>query len=301
VNRTLAITGATGFLGQAVMARVTANSRPVRALTRRAQSAIAQVHWTHGTLADPAALDELVSGAHAVLHIAGAVNVPSRADFAAANIAGTQAIVDAATRAGVRQFIHVSSLAAREPDMSNYGWSKSEAERVVQRSKLDWTIVRPPAIYGPRDAEMLELFKMAKRGFVLLPPPGRASLIHVDDLARLLQTLSAQPQTGQIYEVDDTEPLSHRELALRIGTAVGRAKVASFSAPAMLLHIAARADRLVRRKAAKLTPDRANYMVHPDWTCDPALAPPPGLWRPKIASRDGLAATARWYREQGWL
>jgi nucleoside-diphosphate-sugar epimerase len=69
----------------------------------------------------------------------------------------------------------------------------------------------------------------------------------------------------------------------------------------MLLHIAARADRLVRRKAAKLTPDRANYMVHPDWTCDPALAPPPGLWRPKIASRDGLAATARWYREQGWL
>ena len=302
----LAVTGATGFVGQAVLAAALAAGTRVQALTRRmTQAGLAtgspQPLWIEGTLADAAALDRLVEGADAVLHIAGAVNVPTRADFAAANIAGTQAVIDAATRADVRRFIHVSSLAAREPALSNYGWSKAEAERVVRESALDWTIVRPPAIYGPRDSDMLELFKMAKRGLVLLPPPGRASLIHVDDLARLLLALCAVPEPGALYEADDGEPLSHRELASRVGDAVGRAQVRSISAPAALLALAACGDRLVRGAKAKLTPDRARYMAHPDWTCDPALAPPAALWSPKIGSREGLAATARWYREMGWL
>jgi nucleoside-diphosphate-sugar epimerase len=296
----LAITGATGFVGQAVLDAALAAGTRVRALARRVQSDRERVDWIAGDLGNSDALRPLVDGAEAVIHIAGAVNVPTREDFAAANIAGTQAVIDAATKAGVSRFVHVSSLAAREPGLSNYGWSKAGAEAAVRGSALDWAIVRPPAIYGPRDSDMLELFRMAQRGFVLLPPPGRASIIHVEDLARLLLALAAVPGKNETIEPDDGAPLAHRDLALAIGRAVGR-RVLTLSAPAPLLRLAARGDRLMRGAKAKLTPDRAAYMAHSDWTANPAMTPDPTLWTPAIPLDAGLAATARWYREAGWL
>lgn len=131
----LAITGGTGFLGSHVLEQALAQGLRPQALTRRmggAQfaSGLSQPLWIEGTLADPAALARLVEGADAVLHIAGAVNVPTREAFAAANIEGTRNVVEAARAAGVRRFVHVSSLAAREPDLSAYGWSKAGAEEV---------------------------------------------------------------------------------------------------------------------------------------------------------------------------
>src|SRR3546814_20287384 len=114
---------------------------------------------------------------------------PDRAGFVAGTIEGTRAIVAAAERANVRRFVHVSSLAAREPALSVYGWSKAEAEKVVEASALDWVMVRPPAIYGPGDMEMRDLFRLARWGIALLPPPGKLSVIEVSDLARLLLAL----------------------------------------------------------------------------------------------------------------
>ena len=305
---TLAVTGATGFVGQAVLDAAVAGGHRVQALTRRMMAPVLSmdpkrhgVVWVEGTLEQPDALRRLCEGADAVLHIAGAVNVPTRKAFAAANIAGTQAIVDAALACGVARFVHVSSLAAREPQLSNYGWSKAGAEDVVRAATLDWTIVRPPAIYGPRDADMFELFRMAARGLMLLPPPGRTSIIHVGDLARLLLALATGGAHHAVIEPDDETPLSHRELGQAIGRAMGRDRLLSLSAPRMLLDLAARGDRLVRGDKAKLTPDRASYMAHPDWTSDPALRPAPTLWQPQIALVDGLKSTADWYRAQGWL
>ncbi|MFM6853055.1 MAG: SDR family oxidoreductase [Sphingopyxis sp.] len=300
----IAITGATGFLGQMVVDQAVASGVRVRALARTAPPPRDGVEWIAGALADDDALDRLCAGADAVLHAAGAVNVPSRAAFAAANIAGTQAMVDAAQRAGVRRFVHISSLAARHPMLSNYGWSKAGAEDVVRASPLDWTIIRPPGIYGPRDRDMLELFAMAQRGIMLLPPAGRGSWVHVADLARLLLALCAATAEhfGQIYEADDGTPggYSHRELGRAITSAMGRRAI-TLSAPRLLLRLAARADRLVRGDAARLTPDRAAYMAHPDWVVDAALAPPAQLWQPGISLVDGVARTAAWYRDAGWL
>ncbi|MEK6542230.1 MAG: NAD(P)-dependent oxidoreductase [Pseudomonadota bacterium] len=300
---TLAVTGASGFVGHAVVDTALAEGHQVTALTRRPQPARDGVSWIEGTLEDTGALDRLMKGVDIVLHIAGAVNVPTREAFAAANIAGTQAVVEAAARAGVKRFIHVSSLAARHPGLSNYGWSKAEAENVVTASALNWSIVRPPAVYGPRDSDMFELFRMARRGVMLLPPKGRTSIIHVDDLARLLIILVMQGAASRIYEPDDgTENgLSHKQLGQAIRTAMGRTNMLSFSAPRPLLHLAAHADRLVRGPRAKLTPDRASYMSHDDWVADPALAPPAGLWSPVIPHAQGLADTAIWYRTQGWF
>lgn len=298
---TLAITGATGFVGQAVIDHALTQGHRVQALARRPQAAREGVAWIAGDLADGAAHVALCEGADALIHIAGAVNVPTRAAFAAANIAGTQAIVDAATATGVRRFVHVSSLAAREPTLSNYGWSKAGAEDVVLASSLDWTIVRPPGIYGPRDLDVLEMFRMAKRGIMLLPPRGRGSWIHVEDLARLLLTLASGGASHAILEPDDGTPVTHEQMAQAIAQALGKASVTTLHAPRPLLNLAARADRLLRGDKAKLTPDRASYMAHPDWTSNPALRPDPALWQPQISASDGLAATARWYREQGWL
>jgi uncharacterized protein YbjT (DUF2867 family) len=302
---TIAITGATGFVGSHVLDAASAAGVPVRALTRKAQSPRGGVKWIVGALNDPTALDDLCAGADAVLHIAGAVNVPTRDAFAAANIAGTQGVVDAAIRTGAVRFIHVSSLAAREPALSNYGWSKAGAEDVVRAAPLPWTIVRPPAIYGPRDGDMFELFAMAKRGLVLLPPAGRASVIHVADLTTLLLALAttADFPASAVYEIDDGTPggLTHRELGQAIAAAVGRPGARTISAPRPLLALAAHGDRLVRRDKARLTPDRAAYMAHPNWVSDLAKRPPATLWTPQIGHEAGLASTARWYAEAGWL
>jgi nucleoside-diphosphate-sugar epimerase len=209
----------------------------------------------------------------------------------------------AATAAGVRRFVFVSSLAAREPGLSMYGASKARAEALVASSGLDWSIVRPPAVYGPGDRETLELFKMARLGVILMPPEGRLSLIHGGDLARLLLALADRDAPSElIIEPDDGRPCgwTHKSFAAALGKAVGRRPLV-LSSPGLVLRAAARADRLLRGARAKLTPDRAAYFLHRDWLVDPARAAPSDLWAPQIPTEQGLAETAQWYRAQGWL
>jgi nucleoside-diphosphate-sugar epimerase len=299
----LAITGGTGFVGAHVIDAALAAGHEVNALTRREQAPRAGVTWIHGSLDDRAALKRLVESADAAIHVAGVINAPDEAGFEAGNVTGTLAMLAAATAAGIRRFVHVSSLAAREPQLSLYGASKARAEELVERSGLDWAIVRPPAVYGPGDRETLELFKMAKRGFVLLPPKGRVSLVHVDDLARLLLALTARGVPKRlIIEPDDGTPdgWSHKDFARALGEAVGRRNV-SLSAPRPLLLVGAFLDGLFRRNRAKLTPDRAAYFSHPDWVVSTSNAPPAGLWHPRIETRQGLRQTADWYRLNHWL
>jgi nucleoside-diphosphate-sugar epimerase len=305
MSMNIAMTGATGFVGAETLDRALAADHSVKALARSAQPPRAKLKWIHGSLEQPKALDKVMRDADAVIHIAGVVNAPDRAGFEAGNALGTVAVIDAMRRQGVRRLIHVSSLAAREPDLSDYGWSKELAERHVQASGLDWTIVRPPAIYGPGDREMLDLFRMAKRGFMLLPPGGRLSVIEVGDLARLLLILAAERDKSRthIYEVDDGTPegWDHRDFAAALGRAVGRASVRTHATPPWLLNAAAGADRLFRGRNAKLTPDRVRYYCHPDWVSASLLRVPARLWEPLVTTADGLKATAEAYRAKGWL
>ncbi len=148
---TIAITGATGFVGGHLIRAARERGYELRALTRGWRPPQDGIDWVEGALDRPEALHKLARGADAVVHIAGLINAPDRAGFAAVNVAGTAAMIDAARRAGVRRFVHISSLAAREPSLSDYGWSKAKAERLVAASGLDWTILRPPAVYGPGD------------------------------------------------------------------------------------------------------------------------------------------------------
>lgn len=298
----LAVTGGTGFVGARLIAAALAAGHQVQALTRRPQAPRPRLDWVTGALDVPEALARLCAGADAVIHVAGVVNAPDRAGFAAGNIAGTEAMLAVAQAGRGARFVHVSSLAARAPELSVYGWSKAEAEARVMASPLDWRIVRPPAIYGPGDLEMLDVYRLAQRGWALLPPPGRVSLIAADDLVQLLLALATAPGTPALYEADDGTPdgWSHADYAQAIGTALGK-RVRAISLPAPALRVAARFDRLARGAKAKLTPDRARYMAHPDWTIDPTKRPPPTLWTPTTPTPEGLAATAAWYRAQGLL
>lgn len=303
---TLAVTGATGFVGRAVLEAATRAGLRVQALARRvpADAPPAGVAFVRGDLADRTALAALTHGADAVIHVAGLTRTLDDRAFETVNVLGTQTVMEATRAAGIRRFVFVSSLAAREPQLSAYGASKARAEALVQASGLEWTIVRPPAVYGPRDAEMFELFQSAARfGVVPLPPGGRTSLIHVEDLARLLIACRGNAETRQLLEPDDGAPggYSHPQLAQLIGEAVGRNRVLAPQLPAAALMLAAKVDRLVRRGNAKLTPDRARYMSHPDWAARPDCKPLAEVWEPEVSARDGLAQTAAWYRREGWL
>jgi uncharacterized protein YbjT (DUF2867 family) len=302
----LAITGATGFVGSAVLNEALGQGHQVKALVRRDQPPRAGVEWVRGDLSDSAALAALSEGADAVVHVAGLTNTPDPAEFETANVTGTARVVEAMRSGGAKRLVFVSSLAAREPKLSAYGASKARAETVVEASGLDWTTVRPPAVYGPRDSDMLDLFRAAKWGVVPLPPGGATSIIHADDLASLLVGLGASnaaPTRKQIYEPDDGREggWSHKELAAAIGRAMGRGSVFAPHLPEGVLIAAAAADRFLRGDRAKLTADRVGYMSHPNWVARFDRRPPAGLWQPRIAGEDGLKATAEWYRREGWV
>jgi uncharacterized protein YbjT (DUF2867 family) len=301
--RTLAVTGGTGFVGTHLLRHALDEGYDVRALTRGWKPPEDEIAWVDGALDRPETLAKLCAGADAVVHVAGAINAPSRAAFEAINVAGTANVIDAARKAGVKRFVHISSLSAREPKLSAYGWSKARSERLVAASGLDWTIVRPPAVYGPGDKETFELFKMARRGLVALPPKGHFSVIHVDDLCRLILALLDEADTwSQIYEPDDGREggWDHRHFARTLGRLYGK-RAATFALPKPVLRVASGLDRLFRRGGAKLTPDRVGYFCHPDWVVAAERRPPPSLWQPEVKTATGLKQTAEWYRSEGWL
>ena len=145
---------------------------------------------------------------------------------------------------------------------------------------------------------------MAKLGLMLMPPKGRVSVIHADDLARLLLALAGPAAPSNILvEADDGKPggWTHREFARALGGRgrhQARDRLLARHRPARSLPML---DQMVRGEKAKLTVDRAAYFSHRNWVVEPKRACPPQLWQPKIDTAEGLKQTAEWYRTEGWL
>jgi len=303
----IAITGATGFVGSRVAALA---GQPVRALTRRPQPPQDNVEWVVGDLDDRNALARLCEGAAAVIHIAGVVNAADEAGFHAGNVRGTGNVLAAVRAAGVQRFVHVSSLAARQPRLSLYGASKHDAEHLVMGSALDWVIVRPPGVYGPGDREMLDLFKAARFGIGLAPggPRARISLIHVDDLARALITLASSGPTREVLEIDDGAGAhgghAHADHAAAIAAALGRKPPRMIKVSNRMLGLAASLATLFagwQGKLPTLSRDRAFYLAYPDWVARGGNAALADVWQPQFALTQGMADTVAGYRAAGWL
>jgi nucleoside-diphosphate-sugar epimerase len=303
---TLALTGGTGFVGGHTIAEALHRGHRVRALARTPQPPRDGLEWIAGSLADEAALRCLAQGSDAIVHIAGVTNAADRRGFEQGNILGTAMLRRAI---GALPLVHVSSLSAREPQLSTYGWSKLVGEQIARGAAGPVTVLRPPAVYGPGDREFLELMKTAATGFVPFPADSVAAMIYGPDLAEALVALAenlAGPATtaGHSFEIDDgTGGYTPAQVAQAVGSALGRT-VRPFPVSPTLLKLAAIGDTAVARLKGtlpRITRDRAGYMAHRDWSADSTALLSLGLWKPATRLSDGMAATAIAYRAQGLL
>jgi nucleoside-diphosphate-sugar epimerase len=305
--RRVALTGATGFVGAHVLDALLAHGFEVSALTRRAQPERAGVTWIAGDLTDQPALHELVAGANAVVHVAGLIKARRRADFFDINKGGTARLLAALDGRPVR-YVHLSSMAAREPQLSSYAASKAAAEMLVRTAAgLDWTILRPPAVYGPGDRETLIFFKSARLRRPFLPGSARhrTSLIHVSDLASaIVAALEAPTASGLTAEVHDGAPDGYAfadVLGMIDGDPARHRPVYIPGAVMQAVGGVVWLASLLTGSVPMLTPGKARELTFPDWVCrDTALANHAG-WQAAIPAARGLAETRAWYEANGDL
>jgi len=273
----------------------------VRALVRSPDRAATLeergVELVEGDLGDPAALARLLAGSRGLIHAAGVVRGDSQRAFDAVNVEGTAAVIDALHRhPSPPRLLLISSLAAREPRLSWYAGSKRAAEALLEKETgLDWMILRPPAVYGPGDREMLPLFRLMSRGIATVPgaPEARLSLIHVDDLVAATTTcLCADGTRHRTLTLCDGKQGGYdwHEIARIAGDVWGR-RVKTWRVPALLLDTVAAANlRLaaITGRAPMLTPAKLRELRHRDWVVDNADITATTGWEPAIGLRRGL-------------
>ena len=301
-TRRIAVTGATGFIGRVLCARLRADGYPVSALVRNpahaADLAASGVTLVPGDLDDSNALRTLLDDCDVVIQLAGAVRGNSQQSFDHTNVRGTQNLLEAlATRKKLPALLLISSLAAREPGLSWYARSKYLAEQCLRDrpADLDWAIIRPPAVYGPGDKEMLPVFLWMARGIAPVPgdPDARVSLIHVEDLANAIIACLRLPRLQQqTFTLDDGTPGGYNwaEMAAIAG-GVWQRKVRLVRLPGPLLDMLARANLALSRAltyAPMLTPGKLRELRHPDWVADNEKITAATGWRPRIRLSQGL-------------
>jgi nucleoside-diphosphate-sugar epimerase len=302
---TIALTGGTGFVGQRLIPLLLAQGYDVRALTRQQQPTIEHLNWVKGDLSNLTALQTLCTDCDTVIHLAGVIKAVSAADFDLGNVDGTTNMLRAASELGMRRFLHVSSLAARQPHLSDYCRSKAESEELVKSSGLDWTILRPPGVYGPGDRETLALFKAAT-GPLLPIAAGkqRMSWIYVDDLCAAIIAALAPSLRHEVIEVDDDAGgYTQRQFAIAIAKSV-KGSPAIIALPKFIVLVAGAINHLIAKyqgRAAMLTPGKAREIFHRDWVvADRTLTRLTG-WHPHVTLEIGLKKTAGWFKTQKWL
>ncbi|MCD6303486.1 MAG: NAD-dependent epimerase/dehydratase family protein [Planctomycetes bacterium] len=275
-------------------------------------------------LEEPAALRSAVADAELVFHVAGTTRARNRRGYFAVNADGTRRLVEAVLAAGgsVRRFVYISSLAATGPadtdeppdemhppsPIDDYGLSKLAGERVVLAAAADLpvTIVRPPAVYGPRDRNFLPLFRLAARWGVIpaVGPPGKlADFVHAADLAEGIRLAGlSERAAGRTYFISGGTS-SMAELADALGEAIGRPlrRVRVPAAAAMLIGAAGDLAWLLTGRSHIVSRRKVRDMLQPRWICSWRRAKEELGYRPRLSLRDGLDQTARWYAEHGLL
>jgi len=315
VSRLVAITGATGFFGRYIVEAFRAGGWRVRILARQAvdhpQLAGLELDVVSGDLSNEQALRDLVDGADAIVHAAGLIKAASAAAFEAINIRGTANLARAIEERGVRaRVLMVSSMAAREPQLSSYARTKRAGEELltaVLSPRCDWTIVRPCAIYGPWDRETLAFFRAVDYHIFLRPSvaDGRIAVIHAADAAAAIAKLCDEGPARSVFELTDerVQGYSWDEIVGTVEAAMD-CKAFVIPVPGPLIRAAAAvslAAARVLRRTPMFTPEKAREILHADWGSRAECQPPRSLWRPAIGLAEGFRNTVCWYRDQRWL
>lgn len=308
----VAVTGATGFVGAALIQSLLIDGHQVRALARTSGKLEPRERLTivAGDLENASALQALADGADAFIHLAGVTHPQHDTQYATVNIEGAARAAEIAREAGAR-FVHASSLSARLPAVSPYANSKFLSETVVAEASgaNPHSTLRLPAIYGPGDHATLPYFKLVKSGFTLEPKtetPARATLLYVEDAARALITAALSDAcTGRVLEVGDDSPGGRewREIGTVLSNIMNK-KVKRLTVPrpvvSLFHNISMGTDRLFQRPPSVRT-DQINEFFHPDWVAkSPSLADITA-WQPEVPLAEGFAKTVRWYQDNALL
>ncbi len=321
------VTGASGFLGGHVAELLSARGDTVRALVRSTSNRkhlqkLANVELFEGSVEEAERVRQAVDGVDAIVHCAGVVKARSADEFFTVNVGGTSNLVDAARKARVKRLAHVSSLEAcgpssdglpvsstQENPVTAYGRSKLAAEKVVLSAKDDVSVVilRPGAIYGPRDGEILEAFRTIQRGLLPLVDGGAAKgvWIYATDCARAcVRAVEATVPSGRVYFVDDgCGPIDQRQMLSDAERALGKRALLRASLPVPLFMAVARGVEAVGRftnRPVMLTREKANMLLQ-HWVCSSESTRRELDWQPEVPWARGIELAVRWYRDNGWL
>ncbi len=332
-NKRVLLTGATGFVGSHVARRFVSEGFETTCLVRPTSD----LRWLQGVdvriqrmdMFSPKDLSKAVTGYDICVHMAGAVKARRAQQFAAVNVELTRHLVEAALGAeqGPKRFVFLSSLAAQGPSgpaaqktglvgrpVSAYGRSKRAAETLLAEyaTNIELAILRPTAVYGPRDKAMLAAFRSARLGLAVLPAgrKQRVSFCHVEDLAQALLLAATVPLSSAIMvPVASTPDITMAEFGRILIEAVGRSTgkrrrtrlVALF--PDVLKAAGTMSGILLRGLGAApmLDGDKARELTAGDWIVDPEPAAQVLGYQPHWSLGEGLEQTARWYLQEGWL
>jgi nucleoside-diphosphate-sugar epimerase len=300
----IALTGATGFVGKALLPLLSEAGHEVVVLVRKPSAKLgSSVRIVQGGLQDEDALRKFTTSVDLVVHVAGVVSAVNRQAFFAANVEGTVALVKAARENKVKRFVHVSSLAAREPNLNYYGESKAAAETALQDFAKDFSlaILRPAAVYGPGDTATLPLLKSLLSATAIIPgtTSARFGMVHVRDVARLLVEAASSNAAGT-FEVDDgSGGHSWPELIDVTRQAFGLPNRVIYIPRGLAMTLGVGGDVIaqLRGKPSLLGRGQLRQIYHADWRVSGATWPMQNF----IPLSQGLPETIRWYQAQGLL
>lgn len=326
------VTGGTGFIGGLLTEQLVQSGHQVRCLVRRTSKVAALrrlgVDLHCADLAKGDNVRDALRDVEVVYHLAGVTKALRRIDFYRGNVQATGHLARSCAEmreqglAPISQFVHVSSLSASGPSpdgtllteeraptpISLYGRSKLCAERELTalESRLPFTIVRPPIVYGPRDRDFYKIFESVAQGWVVQIGGGQKtySLIHVDDLVRGIVLVGNSPVSrGQLYFL--SEPVIHTwQDLISVLEAILQCHARRVSLPYFVGWLVGAASELIsslRHKADVLSRDKVTEGRSDHWICSPEKAANELDFRTEIPLKQGFQETADWYRQAGWL
>lgn len=318
MSRTVAMTGATGFIGWHVARRFLDSGWQVRALVR--PESHRPVPAGAERVVAPLREDDIVTASEGVslmVHLAGAVGDRSKTEFIRSNVNVTREVAHAARRLGIR-LVHTSSLGATGPrsptrppaeddplrPINAYGKSKRRSEEIVKDvNGLDWAIVRPTLVYGPRDRLFLPLFKLARRGVFPIPNASAVyNVVHVEDVARGFEKVATTAAAGEIFFLGDPNQVTVTTLLEQLASAFDR-PFRPIAIPRIALQTVAGIGSALSMLGIRPPLDRARWKeIDADgFVCRVDKARDQLGFVATTDLREGLKETAEWYLRQGWL
>jgi len=322
------VTGATGFVGSHLAAELLKRGYQVSVLVRKTSDLSGLlntgVELVFGDVADKESLKKIFFDFDYIFHVAGLIKAKNLDDFFKANAQGTKNLLEVLFDSGypVSRFVLISSTAACGPSLNDqpkketdlcqpvsiYGKSKLEGEKIALEfsHKIPITIIRPPAIYGPKDRQLLNFFKLVKWGIIPLVGKNENcfSVVYVQDLVDAIILAAENPKAeGEIYFIADGE-IYHWEKAGDIAAEVWGKKPFKFTPPKFLLYITAVMSELLGKfsgKAPYLTRRKLEEIHYRYWVCDISKAKTELNFKPKFDFRRGAQETINWYKQNKWL